>query len=69
MGNMANASKGLASKTVGPDGHEIFKVFEFGRGEPLAQNGQIVSLVSIRQAKMHKRWEYLDSVAVVCNLQ
>ena len=44
---MTDAGESLASEAVRANGREIFKLFELGRGETLAQNRQVVSLIGV----------------------
>lgn len=44
MSDMADTSQRFSSESVGANGRKIFKILQFGGGESLTQDGQVVSL-------------------------
>jgi hypothetical protein len=76
MGDMANARQRLAPKTIGGDRRKIFEGFQLGRGESLAQDGQIVALGSSQQGEKAfcdrfrlRKNSYIYAMAIVRDLQ
>ncbi len=55
MGDVADAGQGFASEAVRPDRCEVFKCFEFGRREALAEDEKIITLVlSVNERTYHQ---------------
>ena len=51
MCNVTDACQSLATKAIGGDRLEVFEGLELRSREPLAENGQIISLSSLSKLK------------------
>lgn len=51
MSNMADACQSLSPEAIRANRGQILKAFEFGRREPLAQDGQVIFLIPGQQSQ------------------
>lgn len=50
MGDMAYTGEGLTTKTVCANGSKILEFLQFGCGESLAENGEVLALYEVRKS-------------------